>query len=205
MDLHSSSDDALHTLAVSCQAKKQHYVSTFVSTFEIPRHLSRERNRILRKFFHAHNCRSEERIQERIEGIYQATPATKDASVVEAAAKALPGPTLFRRQDRISLSHRAGRPTINDIALVAQHRVLRTEDPTRRQLCRRCRGLLFRRLRSRNWDDYGICKNLRRPPPVSGGHAGHLRGCTEGTCRPRNQAPVCCVNRNAGGRAGPQG
>jgi len=39
----------------------------------------------LRKFFHAHNCRSEERIQERIEGIYQATPATKDASVVEAA------------------------------------------------------------------------------------------------------------------------
>src|SRR5262249_41052817 len=40
----------------------------------------------LRKFFHAHNCRSEERIEERIEGIYQATPATKDASVVEAAA-----------------------------------------------------------------------------------------------------------------------
>jgi hypothetical protein len=31
----------------------------------------------LRKFFHAHNCRSEERIQERIEGIYQATPETK--------------------------------------------------------------------------------------------------------------------------------
>jgi hypothetical protein len=39
----------------------------------------------LRKFFHAHNCRSEERIQERIEGIYQATSATKDVSVVEAA------------------------------------------------------------------------------------------------------------------------
>jgi hypothetical protein len=30
------STNALHTLAVSCQAKKQHYVvSTFVSTFEI--------------------------------------------------------------------------------------------------------------------------------------------------------------------------
>jgi hypothetical protein len=41
----------------------------------------------LRKFFQAHNCRSEERIQERIEGIYQPTPATKDASVVEAAVR----------------------------------------------------------------------------------------------------------------------
>ena len=42
----------------------------------------------LRKFFHAHNCRSEERIQERIEGIYQATPATKDASCAATRAVA---------------------------------------------------------------------------------------------------------------------
>jgi transposase len=38
----------------------------------------------LRKFFHEHNCRSEERIQERITAIYEATPATKDRAVLEA-------------------------------------------------------------------------------------------------------------------------
>ena len=40
----------------------------------------------LRKFFHAHNCRSDERIQERITAIYEATPGTKDAAVLEAGA-----------------------------------------------------------------------------------------------------------------------
>ena len=40
----------------------------------------------LRRFFHQHNCRSEERLQERLTAIYQAIPATKDAAVVEAGA-----------------------------------------------------------------------------------------------------------------------
>ncbi len=38
----------------------------------------------LRKFFHKHNCRDEELIEERIAGIYQSTPATKDEAVLEA-------------------------------------------------------------------------------------------------------------------------
>jgi transposase len=38
----------------------------------------------LRKFFHQHNCRSEERLQERLTAIYEAMPATLDAAVVEA-------------------------------------------------------------------------------------------------------------------------
>ena len=38
----------------------------------------------LRKFFHQHNCRSEERNEERIAAIYQATPATQDQAVLEA-------------------------------------------------------------------------------------------------------------------------
>jgi transposase len=37
----------------------------------------------LRKFFHQHNCRDEERIRERIAGIQQAVPATEDAALVE--------------------------------------------------------------------------------------------------------------------------
>ena len=40
----------------------------------------------LHKFFHQHNCRGEERIQERLQAIYQATPATQDAAVREAGA-----------------------------------------------------------------------------------------------------------------------
>lgn len=38
----------------------------------------------LRKFFTGHNCRSEKRIQERIDAIYQATPALQDAAILEA-------------------------------------------------------------------------------------------------------------------------
>jgi transposase len=38
----------------------------------------------LRKFFHQHNSRSEERNEERIAAIYQATPATEDQAVLEA-------------------------------------------------------------------------------------------------------------------------
>jgi transposase len=40
----------------------------------------------LHKFFQQHNCRGEERIQERIRAIYQAIPATQDAAVLEAGA-----------------------------------------------------------------------------------------------------------------------
>jgi len=45
----------------------------------------------LRKFFHEHNCRSEERIQERIQAIYQAMPATRDPVVVEGESLAARG------------------------------------------------------------------------------------------------------------------
>lgn len=37
----------------------------------------------LRDFFHAHHCRGEERIQQRIQAIYAATPATQDEVVLE--------------------------------------------------------------------------------------------------------------------------
>src|SRR5215475_12886665 len=40
----------------------------------------------LRRFFHEHNCRSEELMQKRIDAIYQATPATKDQAVLEAGS-----------------------------------------------------------------------------------------------------------------------
>jgi transposase len=37
----------------------------------------------LRRFFHEHNCRGEERIQQRIDAIYAATPATQDPAVLD--------------------------------------------------------------------------------------------------------------------------
>ena len=40
----------------------------------------------LRKFFHEHNCRSQERIRERIEAIQAAIPATVDAAILEGEA-----------------------------------------------------------------------------------------------------------------------
>jgi transposase len=40
----------------------------------------------LRRFFHAHNCRGEERIQQRIDAIYAATPATQDRAVLDELA-----------------------------------------------------------------------------------------------------------------------
>jgi transposase len=42
----------------------------------------------LRKFFHQHNCRSQERIQERLDAIRQAVPATTDTGVLRAEATA---------------------------------------------------------------------------------------------------------------------
>lgn len=44
----------------------------------------------LRKFFTEHNCRSEKRIQERIDAIYKATRAVKDTAILEA------GPTIVK-------------------------------------------------------------------------------------------------------------
>jgi transposase len=41
----------------------------------------------LRKFFHQHNCRSQELMEERIQAIYQAIPATKDQAVLEAGTR----------------------------------------------------------------------------------------------------------------------
>ena len=40
----------------------------------------------LHKFFHEHNCRGEKRMEERIQAVYQAIPATQDAAVLEAGA-----------------------------------------------------------------------------------------------------------------------
>ena len=45
----------------------------------------------LRKFFHQHNCRSEERIEERIAQIGRALPATTGAAIVEAGTMLTPG------------------------------------------------------------------------------------------------------------------
>jgi len=41
----------------------------------------------LRKFFHQHNCRSQELIEKRIQGIYAAIPATRDEAVLEAGTR----------------------------------------------------------------------------------------------------------------------
>ena len=41
----------------------------------------------LRKFFHEHNCRNEERIQERITAIQQALPATEDRAILEGEGR----------------------------------------------------------------------------------------------------------------------
>jgi transposase len=53
--------------------------------------LQRAHDGTLRKFFHQHNCRSEERIQERIDAIRQAVPATTDTAVLGAEAMAARG------------------------------------------------------------------------------------------------------------------
>ena len=48
--------------------------------------LKRAHDGTLRKFFHQQNCRSQDRIQERIDAIRQAVPATADKAVLEAEA-----------------------------------------------------------------------------------------------------------------------
>lgn len=47
--------------------------------------LQRARPATLEQFFHQHNCRSVERIQQRLDQIRQATPATRDAAVVDSS------------------------------------------------------------------------------------------------------------------------
>lgn len=41
----------------------------------------------LRKFFHQHNCRSQRLLEQRIQAIYQALPATRDQAVLEAGRR----------------------------------------------------------------------------------------------------------------------
>ena len=53
--------------------------------------LQRSHPGTLRKFFRQHNCRTEERLEERITAIYQATPATQDPAVLAAGALAARG------------------------------------------------------------------------------------------------------------------
>jgi len=54
-------------------------------------HLQRAHPGTLHKFFTQHNCRSQERVQERIQAIYQATPAIRDTAMLEA------GPAIVRQ------------------------------------------------------------------------------------------------------------
>jgi transposase len=49
-------------------------------------HLQHAHPGTLSKFFHEQHCRGEERIQQRIDAIYAATPATTDPAVLEACA-----------------------------------------------------------------------------------------------------------------------
>jgi len=74
----------------------------------------------LRKFFHEHNCRSAERNQARIDGIYAAVSATNDAAVLEAGALTARGlvallrtlrdtiATLDRRIEQLVATHPDG-------------------------------------------------------------------------------------------------
>jgi transposase len=72
------------------------------------RELQRAHPGTLRKFFHEHNCRSEERLQERLTAIYQALPATQDAAVVEAGVLTARGwaKVLATLRDQIALLER---------------------------------------------------------------------------------------------------
>jgi len=49
----------------------------------------------LRKFFREHNCRCAELVEERITGIYQAIPATKEQAVLEAGIMTARGLTAL--------------------------------------------------------------------------------------------------------------
>ena len=61
-------------------------VGAFLKRWPSMQDLHRALPGTLREFFHEHNCRGEERIDERIAAIYQAIPATRDEAVLEAGA-----------------------------------------------------------------------------------------------------------------------
>jgi transposase len=50
-------------------------------------HLRKAHPGTLRKFFHEQNCRKEDLIQQRIDAIYAATPATNDTAILEACTR----------------------------------------------------------------------------------------------------------------------
>lgn len=56
--------------------------------------LQKARPATLRRFLHQHNCRSAERIEERLQQIRQATPATRDPAVIQSSVTM--GKTLVR-------------------------------------------------------------------------------------------------------------
>jgi len=55
--------------------------------------LQKAQPKTLRKFFHQHNCRSEERTQERLEQIRQAVPATDDPALLQAGVLSIQNAT----------------------------------------------------------------------------------------------------------------
>jgi transposase len=57
----------------------------------------------LRTFFHRHNCRSEERIQQRLDQIRQAVTATTDAALLEAATLCIANSVRALAQMRIGI------------------------------------------------------------------------------------------------------
>src|SRR5882762_6651938 len=55
--------------------------------------LKKVQPKTLRKFFHQHNCRSEERTQERLDQILQAVPATHDPALLQAGTLSIQNAT----------------------------------------------------------------------------------------------------------------
>jgi len=64
-------------------------VGAFLQRWPTLEALQRTRPSTLRQFFHRHNCRSEERIQHRLEQSRQAIPATRDAAVIRSSVAAV--------------------------------------------------------------------------------------------------------------------
>jgi hypothetical protein len=58
-------------------------VADFLLRWPTLQELQKVQPKILRKFFHAHNCRSEERMQERLDQIREAVPATHDPALLQ--------------------------------------------------------------------------------------------------------------------------
>ena len=109
----------------------------------------------LHKFFHQHNCRGEERIQERIQSIYQATSATQDAAVLEAGGHDRSWPGGF-----------VGDPAQPNRGFRTAHRGARAFAPGRRVICISARG----RRRAGPAFDRGlrnVSRSLRKCLPVA--------------------------------------